>query len=181
MIFYGININIKNLKGDIYFKSIIIFTMDFIFGISTGFLSNTVTFGRKKMIIILLLLSFIGYMIGIFFKKDNEHLFIEDYAFLISRLCSTCILCILSYFSTEIYPTVLRAKGLGYNIAVGKIGAILTPFFIESVDHGSLLFVFCVLNILGIILSFLLPETRLHALYHHLPEISGIKLHVEED
>lgn len=158
IIFNGLSINIKNLNGNIFVNSIIVFSLDIIVTISVGFISNTVFFGRKTTLTLLLLISFCSYMTCIFAVNHPEES-LCTYSLFTSRTCMVSLLCVLCFYSNEIYPTVLRTKGLGVNYALFKFGGAIAPFVIEKMSTENLLLVFCILNLFALLVSFILPET----------------------
>jgi MFS family permease len=173
MIFYGLTLNIKNIYyGNVYLNSIILFILDIVCAFGIAFISNTQYFGRKRTIILLFLISFISFMICLLTEEqENEEFY--SYCLFISRVCCSCILCIIFTVSCEIYPTVLRAKGVGYGIAISRLGAILAPFINENSEPSTLLLVYCLLSFFGTLFVFVLPETFGKRMINQLPEIDG--------
>jgi len=175
MVFYGLSINIKNLSNEIYLNGIIIFSLDIIFILISGFITNTEYFGRRKTIIILFILSLITFVLSFFLKNQNDNLF--NITMIMSRLSYSCIFCIVFYVSNEVYPTVLRAKGLAYNSGVCRLGAIIAPFIIEMINIKLLLVIFSIINVMGILLSILLTETHGKPLRNNIPELDADEDH----
>ena len=147
----------------------LIFSTDFVFCYIVALISNTKYFGRTKTVILLLLLSFICYMILIFFE-DNMKQTMYSVTLVLSRLCFSGFFCIQHFLSSEIYPTVLRAKGLGYNNVFNKLGAMIAPLLIENLV--SFLSTFAFLNFISVFFAFLLPETYGRPLLNQVPEDS---------
>jgi MFS family permease len=169
-IFYGLSLNIKNNAGNIYTNIIIVYTLDIIFTTICSFLSNTSTLGRTKTVTLLLLISFISNMIYEFKPDTEENASFFDDVLLVSQYSYTCLLCIIYFVSNEIYPTVLRAKGLGYNSAAGRIGGIIAPLLIEHINSDSLVNILILLTIMGIMFSFFITETYGQDIKNKLPE-----------
>ena len=88
-------------------------------------------------------------------EKDNILRFILLYCF---KLCWSGIYLIIYILSTEIYPTVIRSKGLGLNIAIGKLGGIFSPFFIESLDLNNIILYFLVFTFFSLLFTYALPQ-----------------------
>uniref|UniRef100_A0A0M3I2Z0 MFS domain-containing protein n=1 Tax=Ascaris lumbricoides TaxID=6252 RepID=A0A0M3I2Z0_ASCLU len=67
-------------------------------------------------------------------------------------------------YTPEIYPTTLRAVGLGASSAMARFGAIATPFIAQVAADTSLyipIIVYGVAGLLGLIASLMLPiETK---------------------
>ena len=159
----------KNISGNIYQNIIIIYSLDIGFCLISGFLSDKKPFGRKKIIILLLLISFVVCMVSLF-ADENFKDKIFTFTILISQICFTCLFCIQYFLASEIYPTVIRAKGLGYNSACGRIGSMIAPFIIEHLDADSMIVLFLLISVMGIMFSFFLPETAGKNLQNNIPE-----------
>lgn len=173
IIFYGLSINIKNFYGNLYIQYFFIFLCDMVVSLIAGLFSNYHRLGRKKTIILLLLISFCSFMTSTFFDEESSSSLFSVCLY-ISRISFIAINCIIYCYTNEIYPTVLRTKGLGVNITISKLGGILAPFFIENLDPDTLLLIFCIINLFAIMFSFILPETLTRRMAFHPPEMSGI-------
>ncbi|CAJ0599961.1 unnamed protein product [Cylicocyclus nassatus] len=63
-------------------------------------------------------------------------------------------------YTPEVYPTTLRAVGLGASLAMGRIGAIVTPFVAQMASGTSLslpIGIYGTTSLLGLIASLALP------------------------
>ena len=117
-----------------------------------------------------MIISFIVFFICLIIESNKSNM--ENYIILISRICFNCIFCIIYFISTEIYPTVLRAKGLAYNSAFSRLGGFLAPFVVEKMTDNVKFEMFCLINFICSILTFLLPETLGKPLEDEIPEES---------
>ena len=65
---------------------------------------------------------------------------------------------------SEIYPTAIRAKAHGISAAVGKlgafVGAFLLPIVLHSLGMHAVMTMMGVVSILGLMVTFLLPEMK---------------------
>jgi len=61
--------------------------------------------------------------------------------------------------SNEIYPTVLRAKGLAINSFFARIGGIIAPIIVDAIDIRINLLAFLILNTVSFLVLFKLEET----------------------
>ena len=175
--FCGLSINVKNLYGNFYATYFFIFLCDPICSFAGAFLSNNSLLGRKKTMISLLLLSFCGFMTSIFFDQDPDSEFFSVFMY-ISRISLIALNCVFYCYTNEIYPTVLRTRGLGFHITLSKMGGIVAPFMIEYFGTANLCMIYCLLNLFAIMFSFMLPETLNRRMAFYPPEMSGI---VEEN
>lgn len=168
IIFYSLTIGLKKFSHEIYTNLYIIFSIDFMTCFFFGYLSNIHFFGRIKTIQLLMILSFIAFFSSLIIESSDIEL--ENYIVLVSRVCFICVFCIIFFISTEIYPTVLRAKGLSYNSAFSRIGGFLAPFITERLDDPAKFKLFCFLNFICSVLTFYLPETLGKPLEEKIPE-----------
>jgi OCT family organic cation transporter-like MFS transporter 4/5 len=167
IIFYGLNINIKNLDGNIYFQGMYINFFEIFFVILSGVIANTELFGRKKTILLYLSIALTCLFILIFIP--TQHLTF-DILLMATRYSVSSVFCIIYYVSSEVYPTVLRSKGLAMNSVISRIGGILAPSIIENIDFRYVLIIYCILNIISLILTFFLEETYNKPLKDNIPE-----------
>ncbi|XP_029107324.1 solute carrier family 22 member 7-like [Scleropages formosus] len=65
-------------------------------------------------------------------------------------------------YTTELYPTVVRQNGMGYNSFMGRLGASITPLVLLLEDVWKLLpqVIICALAMLSGLVALLLPETH---------------------
>jgi hypothetical protein len=61
-------------------------------------------------------------------------------------------------YSTEVYPTSIRAKGLGLNSFCARIASIMIPVIVELVDNPFL--IFSGMTFFSFFFTFSLPETN---------------------
>jgi len=165
VIFYALTIRLKSFSDEIYTNLLYIYAIDIFTCLFFGYLSNTIYFGRIKTIQLLMIISFIVFFLCLIIESE-----LEDYIILLSRICFNCIFCIIYFLSTEIYPTVVRAKGLAYNSAFSRLGGLLAPFIVEKISDPTKFKLFCCLNFICSILTFFLPETVGKQLEEKIPE-----------
>jgi len=168
-IYYGLTINIKNLPGNTYITGIVMFFIEAIAYILSGNLISIPFLGRKKTIFSLYLISFLVYIAIIFLRVENYWLTILS---LTARFCVSGVYNVIYTYSTEVYPTVVRSNGLGFNSVCGRIGGMVFPFILEIL-HESITYVFLGLNLLAMVAVLVLPETFGKPLTDTLPEEEG--------
>jgi MFS family permease len=153
--YYGISLGLKKEKDQVFIDGYIVYGAEGVSYLVTGIIISIAFFGRTRSLTIMLLLTSIstcGYFI---FKYFNLEPF--DKILLFSgRFSVTSIFCIMYTYSTEIYPTTIRAKGLGLNTLSARFAACLVPVVVELFDP---FLIFSALCLIGFILSFKLPET----------------------
>lgn len=125
------------------------------------------SFGRVKALNIMLILigitSLAYYLTNLYNKEVLKLISIFAARFGISSVGS-----IIYTYSVEVYPTVIRAKGLGINLLSCRIASCLAPVMIEFNDNTFIYFsAFCLFTS---IFSFFLPETNNKQLKDDLSE-----------
>ncbi len=115
-----------------------------------------------------MMISFIGFLLTTVIDNDDKN--IENILIIMSRVCFNSIFCITYFLSMEIYPTVIRAKGLGYNSAFSRIGGLIAPLIVEDIDDETKWKIFCAINFLCSVITFYLPETVGKPLQERIPE-----------
>ncbi len=154
-------INFQNEKFQVFNTSfsvnITINILEIVFFIIVVYLLFSHLFGVQNTLISFQLISsfLISISLLITDEKDNILRFILLYCF---RLCWSGTYLIIYILSTEIYPTVIRSKGLGLNIAFGKLGGIFSPFFIESLDLNNIILYFLVFTFFSLLFTYALPQ-----------------------
>ena len=103
-VYYGLTINIKNLPGNTYITGIIMFFVEALAYMLSGFLINIAFMGRKKTIFMFYCVSAIVYAVIIIFKINNYWLTVLA---LLARFCVSGVYNIIYTYSTEVYPTVV--------------------------------------------------------------------------
>lgn len=154
--YFGISLCLKKNKSEVFIDGYIVYGAEGISYMITGILISIAFFGRKRTLSIMLCLTSISTFGYFFFKYFSLEPYDKILLF-IARFAITSISSILYVYSTEIYPTVIRAKGLGINILFARIASILVPVIVELINP---FLIFSVICILGFIFSFSLPETH---------------------
>jgi MFS family permease len=165
-VYYGLTINIKNLPGNTYITGIVMFFVEAISYLLSGNLISVPFLGRKKTIFLFYSISFIIWGVIIIFGIESLWLTILSVT---ARFCVSAVYNIIYTYSTEVYPTVIRSNGLGYNSVCGRIGGMVFPFLLEIL-HDSITYVFIFLNLFALLAVLILPETFGKPLSDSLPE-----------
>jgi len=165
-VYYGLTINIKNLPGNTYITGIVMFVVEAVAYVLSGNLIALPFFGRKKTIIMLYSVSFVIYGLIIILQIQGYWLTVLS---LFARFCVSGVYNIIYTYSTEVYPTVVRSSGLGFNSVCGRVGGMVFPFILEIL-HESITYLFMALNLLALIAVFFLPETFGKPLTDSIPE-----------
>uniref|UniRef100_A0A671MSG1 Solute carrier family 22 member 7-like n=1 Tax=Sinocyclocheilus anshuiensis TaxID=1608454 RepID=A0A671MSG1_9TELE len=90
--------------------------------------------------------------------------------------CSATSFGTVILYSSELYPTVVRQNGMGYNSFVARLGVSVAPLILLSDDVWSH-FSQVILSSLGLsaaFVAYLLPETRGRCLPETIEDVEGI-------
>jgi len=152
--FYSILISIKNLAGNVYLITIIIFMLQIFCNLGSAQMMNNKNLSRVRSINILEACCVLTLLCLIIFSNIP----LAKITFVVClRLFVAMIYCIIYICSVEFYPTEFRATCLSVNSICGRLGASIIPFFIEYL--GDYYYVYCLsVFILCFILSFFLTE-----------------------
>jgi MFS family permease len=118
------------------------------------------TLGRKRT----MALEFGVYSIFMFLLLFClERRWVTAFIFVARAFISGAFQCVYVY-TPEVYPTTLRAIGLGASSSMARLGAIITPFVAQVASGDTVYIPICVYGftaLLGVLASLALPvETR---------------------
>ena len=95
-----------------------------------------------------------------FLLDDNEYI---DKKFLplffLCKISWNSFFITLYIIATIIYPNSLRTKGLGLNKSIGRIGAILSPIFLNNLSFDKIICYYLIMAFFGLVFSFGLPKS----------------------
>lgn len=151
-VYYGISMDLKNFTGDVFTNGYVVYSAEAFSYLITGVIISLTFFGRVKTLTIMCVLNSISSALYFFI---DIHPFNKIFLFS-ARFSITSIYSIMYIYSVEVYPTVIRAKGLGINILFARLGSILVPIIVEIV---SPLLIFSALGLIVMVFSLFLPET----------------------
>ena len=160
IILHGLNIQSKNVYDNnnyyflIYFVSLIV---DLIGYYLILYLILNSYFGFHKTLVSLQLLSLSILMFSLLLNDEKDSL-LNTICLYISKFCSSCMYSLLTIITIEIYPTMIRTKGLGVNKGIGKIGGIIAPFLSENLKMEDLIVYYIAFIFFGLLFAFGLPD-----------------------
>lgn len=65
---------------------------------------------------------------------------------MLGKVCCHVVYLVMYVITSEIYPIMIRTKGVGFNIGFSGIGTIISIFLIENLDFDSLILYFLLFN-----------------------------------
>jgi MFS family permease len=153
--YYGISMGLKNSGDEVFNDGYVVYTAEGISYMVVGIISSIPFFGRKRSLSIMMLVSSISTLFY-FFVKNMELEPYDKILLFLARFGITSIFSIMYTYSTEVYPTVIRAKGLGMNTLFARFASILVPVIVEYLNP---FLIFASLCFVGFLLTFFIPET----------------------
>ncbi|CAF1092118.1 unnamed protein product [Rotaria sp. Silwood1] len=138
--------------------------------------------GRRPPLAVLILISGLSSVSLAITLLGTGHIWLEIIFSLLARSCLRTCYCILILFTSELYPTSVRATGL----AIGLTGEVLSKIFVEVllyflIDRTLLLFISGGMLCLSCCLIIPLPETILYDLPDSLNDLKSMKRSTSSD
>uniref|UniRef100_A0A8C6U2D3 Solute carrier family 22 member 7b, tandem duplicate 3 n=1 Tax=Neogobius melanostomus TaxID=47308 RepID=A0A8C6U2D3_9GOBI len=152
--FYGISFNITGFGLNIYLTQFTYAMIEFPAKLCAYMLWDRI--GRRPVQVFAQLLVA---LLQIFF---SDMAVIRTVVAIIGKGCSSAAFGTLVLYSSELYPTVLRQNGMGYNSFMARLGVALAPLVLLLDDVWQELpqVVLCCMAVLGGIVARTLSETR---------------------
>jgi MFS family permease len=160
--YYGVLILLKDTKGNIYYVYTIMYLFEIISNVLAAYLMENKYLGRKGSYIFLFFFAIIISILNLFLREQTT---MGPILMIALRFTVSTIYSINYVYSTEFYPTDIRAKGFAFNAVCGRLSSIIIPILIELLDQGFFTYCLIVFSI-SFILSFFLKETHNTELKH---------------
>uniref|UniRef100_A0A672JUW0 Solute carrier family 22 member 7-like n=1 Tax=Sinocyclocheilus grahami TaxID=75366 RepID=A0A672JUW0_SINGR len=169
---YGISFNISSFGLNRYLTQFVYGAIEIPAKLSIYYLLDK--FGRRITQAGSLLFVGISLMINIFIPKGEM---VRTVIAVLGKGCSATSFGTVILYSSELYPTVVRQNGMGYNSFVARLGVSVAPLILLSDDVWSY-FSQVILSSLGLsaaFVAYLLPETRGRCLPETIEDVEGIR------
>jgi len=122
-----------------------------------------ISYGRKTVFIGFLLLT----MVCVLFKPMTSSFdgFVLVLFAQLGKFAISGAVCVTYIFVPELFPTSIRATGMGFFVLFSRLGSTIAPIIDALISHDQILmryisFIFSFLTIICIVLTLFLPETR---------------------
>ncbi|KAJ1147825.1 hypothetical protein NDU88_000679 [Pleurodeles waltl] len=169
--YYGISLNITGFELDVYLTQFLYGAIELPFKLSIFFFMNKS--GRRHSVAGALLLS--GFFIGANTVIPVSLGALQTTIAILAKGFSEAAFTAIDLLTTELYPTVLRQNGLGYNIFLARIGVSLAPMVLLLDEVWKFLpqVIFASAAILSGIVTFAFPETLNVRLPETVKDVEG--------
>ncbi|XP_006638487.3 solute carrier family 22 member 7-like [Lepisosteus oculatus] len=162
--YYGISLNITGFGLNIYLTQAIYGGIEIPAKLLTFYCLHKI--GRRQSQAWSLILT--GVCIAITIALPNRLQILRTVIAIIGKGLGEAAFTIILLYTAELYPTVVRQNGFGYNSFLARLGVSIAPLIMMLEDVWKFLpqVIFCTVAIASGTLAWLLPET----LNAHLPE-----------
>ena len=179
-IYNGIAIGAKNMKGNLYINIVLLYWFEGLAYIVTGFLINCKPLGRKYSLLLLFLLSALGFLAYVFMSNYFYSEIGQFISMLLVRFTISGVYTTYYTYILENYPTPIRSIGFGLNSTFGNIGGIVIPLILELFSKESIYYIFAGMCGLDCVLVCFLKETVGTPMQECIKEIEEEKRKIEE-
>ncbi|XP_067106805.1 solute carrier family 22 member 7-like [Osmerus mordax] len=156
--YYGISFNITGFGVNIYLTQFLYGLIELPAKLAVYYLLDRI--GRRNTEVGTLLLVGLCLATNIFIPRDMP--IVRTTVAVIGKGFSAGSFVTVVLYSSELYPTVVRQSGMGYNSFLARLGVSVAPLILmlEEVWRDLPQVVLCLLAILGGAVASMLPETR---------------------
>ncbi|KAL3066767.1 hypothetical protein OYC64_016670 [Pagothenia borchgrevinki] len=173
--FYGISFNLTGFGLNIYLTQFAYATIELPAKVAIYYLLDKI--GRRRTEVGALLMTAACLGINIVIPKDMS--VVRTVVSVLGKGCSAASFGTIVLYSSELYPTVIRQNGMGYNSFVARLGVAVAPMILllDEVWKELPQVVLFSAAVLGGIVASALPETRNRCLPETIEDIesSGIE------
>ncbi|KAJ8248566.1 hypothetical protein GJAV_G00243360 [Gymnothorax javanicus] len=155
---FGISLNITGLGINIYLTQLAYASIEIPANLGMYYLVDRI--GRRPTQVGALLGVGICLALNIFVPK--EMLLFRTVIATIGKGCAAGCFFTVSLFTAELYPTVVRQRGIGYNSSVGRLAISIAPLvmLLDAVWKPLPQVLMCALTLMAALIASFLPETK---------------------
>ncbi|KAM9792161.1 solute carrier family 22 member 7-like [Neosynchiropus ocellatus] len=155
--FYGISFNISGFGLNIYLTHFTYAAVEVLTKVPVFFLLDR--FGRRRTMVGSMLM--VGICLGINILVPEDHSVIRTVVAVAGKAFSSASDTTIVLYSSELYPTVVRQNGMGYNSFMARLGVAVAPgiLLLDEVWKHLPQVVLISVAILGALVSWMLRET----------------------
>ena len=103
------------------------------------------------------LIQFIFFVfVGFFIQKINSKT--QIIILMLGKVCCHVVYLVMYVITSEIYPILIRTKGIGFNIGFSGIGTIISIFLVENLKFDGLILYFLLFNFFSLVFCYSLPN-----------------------
>lgn len=159
IVYYGLSLNVVNLKTNLYLNVLLNSVSEMPAFVITALLLDR--FGRKPLGLGTMALSGLSCSIGFMVGGDGMMRMVCG---VVGIFGMAAMYNLLFIYTAELFPTVVRNAALGCVTQANQLGAILAPLVVVAGDRMPFA-VFGACGFAGVLLTYYLPETMNKPLY----------------
>lgn len=166
-IYFGNSYDMKKEGTEIFINGYIMYSAEFISYLVTGVIMSIPFMGRVRTF------GYAGAMVcltGILYYFTSKLSPFGDIVLFVFRFCVTCIFTSMYTYSTEVYPTSIRSKGLGINLTFARLSTIVIAL---TIDYYNPYLIFATMGLIIFGLHFSMKETMGTVLLDQIEEITN--------
>ncbi|XP_077461752.1 solute carrier family 22 member 7-like [Stigmatopora argus] len=170
--FYGITFNISGFGLNAYLTQLLYSSAEVPGKLSIYFLLDRI--GRKRTQVGMLTMLAISLGINIVVPKEMS--WMRTAVAIIGKVFASGSFSTTVLYSSELFPTVIRQNGMGYNSALARMGVAIAPLILllDEVWQQLPQLILCSSAALGAIMASTLSETRNRCLPETIEDVEGI-------
>uniref|UniRef100_A0A8C1A7F6 Solute carrier family 22 member 6 n=2 Tax=Cyprinus carpio TaxID=7962 RepID=A0A8C1A7F6_CYPCA len=176
---YGISLNITGFGLNMYQTQFVYGAIEVPSKLIVYYILEKI--GRRKTEAGAQLLAGISLMINIFIPKDQW--VGRTVVAVLGKGFAVAAFCTIVLYSSELYPTVLRQNGMGYNSFLSRLGACLAPLvlLLDSFWGHFSQTILCSVALIASVVAWQLPETRDRCLPETIEDVEGTRKNLIKD
>ncbi|XP_052386660.1 solute carrier family 22 member 7-like [Carassius gibelio] len=168
---YGISLNITGFGLNMYLTQFVYGAIEVPSKLMVYYLLEKI--GRRKTEAGAQLLAAISLMINIFIPRDQW--VGRTVVAVLGKGFAVAAFCTIVLYSSELYPTVLRQNGMGYNSFLARLGVSVAPLvlLLDSFWGHFSQTILCSVALIASLVAWQLPETRDRCLPETIEDVEG--------
>ncbi|KAM6972468.1 solute carrier family 22 member 7-like [Aplochiton taeniatus] len=169
--FYGISFNITGFGLNIYLTQFAYGAVEVPAKVSVYYFLDKI--GRRRTEVGALLLVGLCLALNVFIPRDMSA--IRTVVAVLGKGFSAASFATVVLYSSELYPTVVRQNGMGYNSFMARLGVSVAPLILllDEVWRELPQVILCLVAVLGGTVARMLPETRNRCLPETIEDIES--------
>ncbi|KFM79480.1 Organic cation transporter 1, partial [Stegodyphus mimosarum] len=155
--YYGLQMNVKNLAGSEFLNFFLVSLVEIPAHLSTWLFMERI--GRRWCSVCAFGLSSAACLLPVFFPPEYE--IVGIVASLLAKAGTSAAFMTLYQQSPELYPTSLRAVGIGMSCTIGTGSTLIVPYIVYLAKYGTYIpfLIFAMISMISGVGASFLPET----------------------
>ena len=112
----------------------------------------------QKMLVTGNLVQFVFFVFVGFFIQRMSSTTLIIVILILGKVCCHIVYLIMYVITSEIYPILIRTKGVGFNIGFSGIGTVISIFLVENLNLDSLILYLLFFNFFSMVICYGLPN-----------------------